>query len=285
MSVVAYPAPCNSQGLKYMALEEEFWKASEGVIEDTSTLAYLIARDSGLGGLESLMTYPQKHGNTRTAPIMKVKSQSTIVISSSKVGMQRLGLIPLAASESATTKQLDKGMGKETVKEEMDIDVDHHQEEQGASQLPPPTTTRWLTWGTHNVVLIIPQTCWKDAEATAFMLQSQKASKINHHYLMLLDLMLCGLPLKVLHHKLWQALAQGTAALLHGWEPEQAIEFNVEDISEFWPLLSQTVKWQGHHVLHYKRHSSDHCHHACTWIIHIIKGTLGEFVHALTDPN
>ncbi|KAI6130837.1 hypothetical protein EDD17DRAFT_1507241 [Pisolithus thermaeus] len=251
MSVVAYPAPCSSQGLKYMALEEEFWKASEGVIEDTSTLAYLIARDSGLGGLESLMTYPQKHGRTRTAPIMKVKSQSTIVISSSKVGMQRLGLIPLAASESATTKQLDKGMGKETVKEEMDIDVDHHQEEQGdmLEGCRSNSIHVTITKGLKNKPPLF------DATGS---------------------------------HAVWaasEALAQGTAALLHGWEPEQAIEFNVEDISEFWPLLSQTVKWQGHHVLHYKRHSSDHCHHACTWIIHIIKGTLGEFVHALTDPN
>ncbi|KAI5981118.1 hypothetical protein EDD15DRAFT_2380326 [Pisolithus albus] len=278
MGVVAYPAPCNSQGLKYVASEEEFRQVSEGALADTSTLAYLIARDSGLGGPDSSTPRPRKRGRAGTA------QTKGLILSVSRKTIERLDK-GKAKETDAVTEDLETYTGSQ----EMDIYVGHHREEKGgyrrlltASQLPPPTTAGWLSWNAHHVVSLVPRTCRKDAEVTAFMSRSLKASEINHHYPMLIDLTLHGQPLKVLHHKIRQTLARGTAVLLHGWEPERAMEFNMKDIAEIRPLLSQTIKWQDANI---RARTFERSPSSRSYGDYIVEGTLQDFVRASTDAN
>lgn len=41
------------------------------------------------------------------------------------------------------------------------------------------------------------------------------------------------------------ALSMGIAVLVHGWEPEDAMEFSVHDIGAYRPPIWQDVTWQG----------------------------------------
>jgi hypothetical protein len=41
------------------------------------------------------------------------------------------------------------------------------------------------------------------------------------------------------------ALSSGTAVLVKGWEPEDAMEFNWHDIGKYRPPIWQEISWQG----------------------------------------
>lgn len=62
---------------------------------------------------------------------------------------------------------------------------------------------------------------------------------------MLLELSLETSDRNSIHKQIRDALAKGIAVLVHGWEPQQAIEFKMDEIAAYRPPASQTVKWQG----------------------------------------
>ncbi|KAI6115492.1 hypothetical protein EDD16DRAFT_1708643 [Pisolithus croceorrhizus] len=284
-----YPTPCKSTGMKYVGSETEFLRESKGVPKDAITLAYLIAIDAGVKGTGGSTDYLWNQANA------------------SRQCSSDLGGSKSIPSVSRSNTALDKGKGREiefgmagikphVTMEEGDVSMEHdHENLRGKSvylfdychllahlRLSSDPAASTLDWSAHGIATVTSWTCKKDAVAMAFMASSWKVSEVNHHYQMLVELGSHGKPLRELHRDIRQALAQGTAVLVHGWRPQQAMEFSLEDIREYRPLLSQMIKWQdaSEWVKLFKMPPS-----ARSYVNQIVEGSLHQFMLALVDQK
>lgn len=277
-----YPAPCKFWGLRYVASETAFFQASEGAPKDISALVYLIAKDAGLKRTGGSTGYIRNKAHTSRRRSGDTQGSTSF------------------PSISGSYTELDKGKGREMdfgmaspephlTMEEGDVSMEDDRRDFRDSRrlLAHPRISSnpaavTLDWSAHGIATVMPWTCKKDAVATAFMAGSRKASEVNHHYQMLLELESRGEPLRKLHLEIRQALAQGTAVLVHGWEPQQATEFSLEDIGTYRPPLSQTIKWQDakERAKLLKMPPS-----ARSYAKQIVEGSLGQFVLAAADPE
>jgi hypothetical protein len=82
----------------------------------------------------------------------------------------------------------------------------------------------------------------KDAEVTRFMSMAPEASSITQPFPMLVEL---SAGMEYVDCKIRKALAQGSAVLVHGWKPHQAMKFSTEDVETYRLPIHQTVTWQG----------------------------------------
>ncbi|KAI6117769.1 hypothetical protein EV401DRAFT_2072319 [Pisolithus croceorrhizus] len=256
-----YPTPCKFTGMKYVASETEFLQESKGVPKDAITLAYLIAIDAGVkgtGGSTDYLIPPVSRSNTA---LDKGKGR--------EVDFEMAGIEPHFTVEEGDCA-------------ETDLDIADYRRLLAHPQISSNPAASTLDWSAHGISTVTQWTCKKDAVATAFMANSRKASEVNHHYRMLVELGSHGKPLRELHRDIRQALAQGTAVLVHGWGPEQAMKFGLEDIREYRPPLSQTIKWQdaSEQAKLFKMPPS-----ARSYVNQIIEGSLHRFVLASVDPK
>ncbi|KAI6001233.1 hypothetical protein EDD15DRAFT_2230494 [Pisolithus albus] len=277
-----YPAPCKSWGLRYVASETAFLQASEGAPKDITSLAYLIAKDAGVRGTGRWMGCLRKRAHTSRRRSGDMQGSTSF------------------PSISGGYTELDKGKGRDIdfgmaspephlTSEEGDVSMEDDRRDIKDSRrllahprISSNPTAITLNWSAHGIATVMPWTCKKDAMVTAFMAGSRNASEVNHHYQMLLELESRGKPLRKLHLEIRRALAQGTAVLVHGWEPQQATEFSLEDIETYRPPLSQTIKWQDakERAKLFNTPPS-----ARSYSKQIIEGSLGQFMLAAADPE
>ncbi|KAI6104902.1 hypothetical protein EDD16DRAFT_1518616 [Pisolithus croceorrhizus] len=174
----------------------EFLWESKGVLKDAITLAYLIAIDAGVKGTGGLTDYLQNQA-----------------ITSNKCSSD-LGGLKSILSVSGSNTVLDKGKGSK-------MEFGMAGNEPHITTLGRTTTIYWhthkslqillqacLTGVLHGITTVMPWTCKKDAVAMTFMASSQKASEVNHHCQMLVELRSHRKPLRALHCNIQQALVQ-----------------------------------------------------------------------------
>ncbi|KAI6094832.1 hypothetical protein EDD16DRAFT_1721328 [Pisolithus croceorrhizus] len=301
-----YPTPSKSQGLLYSASEEDFHQASRGSPTHVGILADLIAKDSGYLPAR-LLRHPEnepstsrlrsrvgtvittKAGTSRRKPPTKKKSIGGILSSggvaksstpttetAADADLEALNarespLVPNNTCESDGTHGdvvMDELKPTEWDTGMVDIDDNRADEEEGNPSVQPGQ----LPWGAHRIITRMPWTCNKDAEVTRFMSMAPEASSITRPFPMLVEL---SAEMEYVDCKIRKALAQGSAVLVHGWKPHQAMKFCTEDVETYRLPIHQTVTWQDAHLrasLFSKNPSErDYTTQLCT-------GTLAHFV-------